>query len=281
MLRPVEVPPASPTEVVSIQLLAKGGRWRTEAMRSYHRPVLIWFTRGQGRLSVAGRTTGYSAHSAVFLPAGTMHGFSVPPATLGFVVYLPPEHGGAWPTEARHIRLREVQQQRELTAMIDAIERETLAGAPEAAQAVAHHTGLLAIWFGRTLGAIDRADPPAKRDSAETLTAAYTALVEKEFRRNVGVKNLAARLGVTPTHLSRVTRKVAGRAALDILAERRHFEACHLLASGSLPVATIARQTGFSSAAYFTRAFRAKAGQSPSDFRAANPDLKRHSHQIA
>ena len=43
-------PDSFPVEVVSVARMAQGGRWRTEAMRSYDRPVLVWFTRGQGRL---------------------------------------------------------------------------------------------------------------------------------------------------------------------------------------------------------------------------------------
>ena len=270
-LRLAATQPRETTEVLSIQRLAQGGRWRTEAMRSYDRPVLIWFTRGQGRLSVAGRTTGYTAHSAVFLPAGTMHGFSVTPATLGFMVRLPAAAARDWPADARHIRLRDVQHQRELTAMIDAIEREGETSAPGASDAVAHHAGLLSIWFERMLARHDETNAPHTPDSAEALTAAYAALVEREFRKPVGVADLAARLGVTPTHLSRVTRRVSGRAALDFLAERRHFEACRLLSGTRMPVSEIAAQTGFTSPAYFTRAFRARSGRSPTEFRLANP----------
>ena len=65
----------SPFRVLPLGRLAKGGRWRTEAMRSYGAPVLLWFTRGQGRITINGRTNGYTAHNAVFIPAGTMHGF--------------------------------------------------------------------------------------------------------------------------------------------------------------------------------------------------------------
>lgn len=271
MLRSPARPPEL-TDVISIQRLARGGRWRTEAMRSYSRPTLIWFTRGQGRLSVAGRTTGYTAHSAVFLPAGTMHGFSVTAATLGFVLHLPRAHSASWPTEPKHLKLRDVQQQRELTAMIDSIEREAETQAPGAAEAVEHYTGLLSIWFARTLDAYSTPDSAQTADSGETLTAAFTALVEREFRNQVGVQNLAAALGVTPTHLSRVTRRVSGRAALDILADRRHFEACRLLAGSTLSVSEIAAESGFASPAYFTRAFRARSGSSPSEFRKANAD---------
>ena len=85
-----ELPPDPadyPVEVYSVARMAQGGRWRTEAMRSYDRPVLVWFTRGQGRLTVAGRSMGYGPHNMIFLPAQTMHGFTTTGPVLGSVVF--------------------------------------------------------------------------------------------------------------------------------------------------------------------------------------------------
>ena len=257
-------------DVLSIARMARGGRWRTEAMRSYDRPVLYWFTRGQGRLSVSGRTSGYSAHSAVYLPAGTMHGFAVTPAVLGSMVRLTGDDSALWPLEPTHLRIHEVHLQRELTGIIDDIEREASGQQPHSETAVQHHAGLLAIWFARTAAAkaAIAAAAPAET-AAQRLTEAYTALIEREYRKPVGVQHFAARLGVTPTHLTRSCRAAAGRAALDILTDRRHFEACRLLKDTTLPVRRIAEQTGFASPAYFTRAFRARTGASPTEFRDA------------
>ena len=260
--RPVQV-----ADVTSISRMAQGGRWRTEAMRSYDRPVLIWFTRGQGRMTIAGRSGGYGAHSAVFLPAGTMHGFTVNPAVLGSVVRL---SEGDWPQEPAHLRLREVRLHRELTGMIDAIEREQNSGAADKDRAIAHHEGLLSIWFERTRAAVtdtDHTDPSLA--TALKLTEAFTSLVERDFNRPLGVQYYAAKLGVTPTHLTRTCRKASGRAALDILSDRRHFEACRLLKDTDLAVSKIAAKSGFASPAYFTRAFRSRSGLSPTEFRVA------------
>ena len=56
--------------LVAIPRLAAGGRWRVEAMRSLSEPCLLWFTKGQGRITIAGVTRGYTAHNAIFIPAG-------------------------------------------------------------------------------------------------------------------------------------------------------------------------------------------------------------------
>ena len=254
-----------------MQRMSRGGRWRTEAMRSYDRPVLVWFTRGQGRLTVAGRSTGYGPHNLVFLPAQTMHGFSTTGPVLGSIVFLPNADDYGWPAEPSHLRLHEVRLQRELTGMIDAMNREATSLSELSGRALHHHTGLLSVWLTRTAEMLSRAPAGVVGQPAETaahrLAEAYTALVERDFRRADGVQHYAALLGVTPTHLSRVCRKVSGRPALDILTDRRHFEAKRLLRDTNVQIAQVARQCGFASAAYFTRAFRARTGQSPSEFR--------------
>jgi len=175
-----------------------------------------------------------------------------------------------WAPEPIHLRIREVHLQRELTGMIDEIEREALDGKAQAETALIHRAGLLSIWFSRLLNTMaDTEMSQPKVSAAHRLTEAYTTLIERDFMNPVGVKHFAALLGVTPTHLSRSCRQVSGLAALDMLTDRRHFEACRLLKDSKLPVATVAKRAGFSSPAYFTRAFRARSGASPSEFRAS------------
>lgn len=271
---PLSDPEIPPVDVQSIGRLVSGGRWRTEAMRSYDRPVLLWFTRGQGRLTISGRTMGYGPHNLAFLPPKTMHGFSTMGPVLGSVVFLPNDPAFDWPGKPLHLRLSDVQRQRELTAAIDSMSREHESDCDRSNTALYHHAGLLSVWLQRTAEAM--ADPAGTRsgqrfDSAShRLAEAFTSLVERDFRKPLGVQHYAKLLGVTPTHLSRVCRKVSGVPALDILTDRRHFEARRLLKDSRMPVADVARNTGFASAAYFTRAFRARSGQSPSEFRNAH-----------
>lgn len=264
-------PEMPPVEIVSVARMVQGGRWRTEAMRSYDRPVLIWFTRGQGRLTVAGRSSGYGPHNLLFLPKQTMHGFTTMGPVLGSVVFLPDEPSLDWPVEPMHLRIHEAQQQRELTGIIEAMQREATSGEDHANRALTYHAGLLSVWLTRIAELYAHVPNPSSATRLDTaahrLAEAFTALVERDFRNPAGVQHYAGLLGVTPTHLSRVCRKVAGRPALDILTDRRHFEARRLLRDTNIQIAEIARKCGFTSAAYFTRAFRARSGQSPSEFR--------------
>ncbi len=257
----------SPFRILPLARLAKGGRWRTEAMRSYGAPVLLWFTRGQGRITVSGMTAGYGPHNAVFLPAGTMHGFEMSPHTHGTIVVFPAgiEDQLGLPDTPVHLRLRDVDKQGELSRLIDNLQREMENGAELASQAMMCHAGLLAVWLEREQHHSDPGEAP--QSSAGRLAAAYSALIEQEFHTGRTVRDYAAQLGVTPTHLSRVCNRACGRPASAILADRVHYEARRLLAETHLPVKDIAARLGFASPAYFTRAFHNHTGRTPSEFR--------------
>ena len=45
----------SQLRVTAIPRLAANGRWRVEAMRALSEPMLLWFTKGQGRITIAGQ----------------------------------------------------------------------------------------------------------------------------------------------------------------------------------------------------------------------------------
>ena len=258
---------ASPFRVLPLARLAKGGRWRTEAMRSYGAPVLLWFTRGQGRITVNGKTAGYNAHNCIYVPAGTMHGFEMNNQVAGMIVVFPAgvEQELSLPDEPLHLRLSEVEQHVELNRLIDALQTELDSTNPAKDRALLSHAGLLSVWLERQVG-VPQGEPP-REDAATRLAAAYTALVEQDFHSTKSVRDYAADLGVTPTHLSRVCNKACGRPASAILADRVHYEARRLLTETHMPVKDIARALGFASPAYFTRAFSQHTGRTPSQFR--------------
>lgn len=253
--------------IVAIPRLAAGGRWRVEAMRSISEPCMLWFTKGQGRITISGMTRGYTAHNAVYIPAGVMHGFEVGPQVFGTAVFFGKSSTVTLPAEPIHLRIREVHAQQELNVMLDMIQREMDSVSPAHDRATRHYLGLLGVWLERQ--AVKAAADQTRPDASRRLVARYTALLETAFRSGCGVGDLAQELGVTPTHLTRCCKQSCGRSAHDILAERRIFEARRLLAETNQPVGQIGTSLGFASPAYFTRAFQHMTGHSPSAFRRA------------
>lgn len=261
------LPDGSRTRLVPVTRLAAGGRWRVEAMRAYSEPLLLWFTRGQGRITVGGITRGYGAHNAIFIPAGMMHGFDLGAQSAGTTLFFGRDHGLELPEDPLHLRIREVGPQAELSAIIENIQRESESDRAGHDKAARHHLGLLTVWLERQ--ADTSSDETPRPDASRRLARAYSDLLEKEFRTGKSVGEFARDLGVTATHLTRVCNRTCGRSASDLLHDRLIFEARRMLAETRTPIQKVAQTLGFTSPAYFTRAFQHRTGKTPSAFRKA------------
>jgi AraC-like DNA-binding protein len=234
-------------------------------MRSLSEACLLWFTKGQGRITIAGVTRGYTAHNAIFIPAGVMHGFEVGTQVFGTAVFFGKDCTVKLPGLPLHLRIREVHAQQELNVTLDCIQRELDSTVAAHDRAAEHYLGLLGVWLERQ--AIKaQADAP-RPDAAWRLVARYTTLLEEQFRSGIGVSEMAAQLGVTSTHLTRCCKLSCGRSAIELLQDRRIFEARRLLSETASPVNQISAALGFASPAYFTRAFQHRTGSSPTAFR--------------
>ena len=89
-------------------------------MRSHATPRLLYITKGQGRITIAGLTSGYGPNNLIFIPAHTMYGFDVGPTVFGQMLTIPAAMAPEWPDEPVHLRLRDVHVQKELSGIIDA-----------------------------------------------------------------------------------------------------------------------------------------------------------------
>lgn len=245
---------------------AQASKWRTEAMRSHRHPVILWFTRGQGRITVAGTTRGFGPNNLIFLPPRSMYGYEPTGQIIGAMVHLPDDPTLELPQEPLHLRFREVFQQQEITQLIDHLQREIDQDLPGRDRAMACHAGMIAVWLERQR-AVTPKETPATDAAAHRLAARFTALIETDLNAAHSVTDYAGQLGVTPTHLSRACNAACGRPASALLTDRLHFEARRLLRDTALPISEIAQTLGFTSAAYFSRAFHKHTGQSPRQFR--------------
>jgi AraC-like DNA-binding protein len=98
------------------------------------------------------------------------------------------------------------------------------------------------------------------------------AKAENIIQRNLsgtfpGIKNIAARLNVSPTKLKRDFKAVYGYSMLQYHKEKNMLHALQLIKKSDLLIQTIAAATGFESASKFTAAFSKRFGRRPSAFR--------------
>lgn len=95
----------------------------------------------------------------------------------------------------------------------------------------------------------------------------FLTLVESNFRAHLTVPEYAARLRVGKERLSKVTHEIANKTPGSIIKERVIAEAVSLVANSETRLGTIAEGLGFTSFAYFSRAFKQATGKSASSMR--------------
>ena len=263
--------PVSRLRLLPISKFAAAPKWQLETMRALQEPLFLWITNGQGRINLGGSTRGFHPHNAIYIPAGTLHGFQAMTRVQGTAVYFGRNHKLDLPDTPLHLRLRDATLHAEVANLIDSVQRELDGGRPKAEVAAYHQLGLLAIWLDRHSQDASEEGMQAspQLNANERLTARYAALLEREFGSSLNVTDYATALGVTPTHLTRACRASCGRTALALMQERRLFEARRLLLETDIAVQDIARNLGFSTPGYFSRAFTQQTGQPPSAFRKA------------
>jgi AraC family transcriptional regulator, transcriptional activator of pobA len=229
-----------------------------------HQAMLI--RRGNARITVDGRARDLALPVLLNLPPWVVHGFRFAAGTEGYVLTLPADgfsevlgEGAslapalaAWGACAAEPALdalfeallaEQARHDASRAPMMHALATQVLCHAARGLAAPA--AGAMPARYGRHMQAFD-------------------ALLHAHLRDGWRLDAYAAALGLTPTHLNRVTRALAGMSAGRYVEARRAREAQRLLAYTRLPVAEIGYTLGFEDPAYFSRAFRRQTGETPS-----------------
>jgi len=113
-----------------------------------------------------------------------------------------------------------------------------------------------------------RASPRRPASKAAHTWGMLREYVERNCHQTIDRTQVGEAVGLHPSHLSRLYQNFSGQTF------QQHLEACRLeraeallVHSPHLSIAEVAARTGFSSHAYFSKVFRARAGQSPTGYR--------------
>lgn len=246
--------------------------WRATLPHAREAHALIWITRGQGRCLLDGQRRGLGVHSAIVIPAGTLFAFDAGTNSFGLVCQVPAHSSILLPDDPMILRIKDPRAQTDLTALLDAMQRDQNDARVFMDEALNAHASLITVWLRRAM-----IDLPQQRDLAPAATtrlvSAFAALVERDHASGRPMQDYARHLGVTPTHLSRICKQSTGMTAADLLTRRVLYSARDLLESTPLPVNQIAARLGFRSAAYFTRFMQRHTGRPPSELRQPRPRI--------
>lgn len=251
--------------VCTLAQLTGGQDWRLHLAHDNPHHLLIWITRGQGVVLLDGMRRGVGAHNVLLIPAGSLFLLQMGRQGIGQAVAIPAGTPLRMPEIPRHLRIRDVQRQAELSGLIEAAHREQQQKRALHHDALEAHAALMSVWLRRQM--IEDEHVPDKRNAAGRLSRRYCDLIAARFKDGLPMARYAAALDVTPTHLSRAVKSATGKTASDLLTERVLHAARSLLFDTNEPAQDIARYLGFGSPAYFTRFMQQHTGLTPSKLR--------------
>lgn len=107
---------------------------------------------------------------------------------------------------------------------------------------------------------------PADAAAPHRQLAVAVELARTQFRRQLGVSELAAAAEMTVTQLERSSRRVLGLTPKQLILRFRLEEALRLLETTTNPIADIAASCGYYDQSAFTRHFKRVVGITPSAY---------------
>ncbi len=90
--------------------------------------------------------------------------------------------------------------------------------------------------------------------------------IRKEYIRDISVSDIAESVGISEGHLRRLFKQEMNMSVVDYLTEYRIRQAKRLLNDRRVPASDVWKETGFSSAQYFSFVFKKKEGISPREY---------------
>ncbi|MFI8632754.1 helix-turn-helix domain-containing protein [Microbacterium sp. NPDC077663] len=234
-----------------------------------HRPagaaetIVIVCVSGSGWVETQGQQMRVGTATAIVLPGGVPHSYGA-------------DAGDPWTIWWCHVRGTDVPDLLEVagvtpekvTLSLRGVERVT-ALLDEMSTSLARDTTparLIAVsgmaWRLFTQLAVDRLLP----EHGTPLERALRYL-EERVEGNVHVGELAAMVGVSPSHLAALFRDATGGGVIAHHLALKMARARHLLDTTDLPVAEVGRRVGIDDPFYFSRRFRLTHGVSPTAYR--------------
>lgn len=188
------------------------------------------------------------------------------------------------PLPGQHLRDFEELLERELVRLQKRLEESfslpaRIAVGPSADNVLAMHSAYatakeLLDWDNRPeICFYDRDVYPQKRKEAHSESSPgktvrlACAIMEKEYYRELSLDDVAQRVGITPSYLSRTFKQEMGVNFLDYLTDIRIKTAIKLLEREELPIRELAERIGYPNHTYFCKVFKLKTGKTVNAYR--------------
>lgn len=98
--------------------------------------------------------------------------------------------------------------------------------------------------------------------------------IHKNYKKNIGLKELASFLSLSETYFSKFFREYTGYKFIDYLNYYRLTQSSQLLINSSMPITDICYEVGFQNLSYYIKTFKKEFRHTPSDYRKINSTIQ-------
>ena len=127
--------------------------------------------------------------------------------------------------------------------------------------------GLLEAGAWEMLASLHQAVPKTRPLLPAWAYQAYEAVMDMACDTHLRIADVASALGVHPVHLARVFRQAWGCSPGEMLRWRRVEQASGMLRRQDMSMAEVALSVGFADQSHMNRAFHARYGMTPANYR--------------
>lgn len=250
--------------------------WEIKLHRHEHFFQILQIRGGTGDAVIGDTTHRLEPGTLVFVPEKVTHGFRFSRDTDGQVITTMSDHLPVYSNDGHSLR-QFVSGPRILrlpaghpdsdymTTTLDRIEGELSAGFGARYGLIESYLSVVLTLAAGFEAATSQDDAAAGRDIARI--ARLNQLIGMHYREHLPVEFYARELGVSVTHLNRITKAQTGRTMNELLSDKIIMQAKRDLVFTFLTAQEIAYSLGFADPAYFTRFFSREAGETPRQFR--------------
>jgi AraC family transcriptional activator of pobA len=239
----------------------------------------LYIQSGAGNASFNGVVHSFRTPCAILVPPGFNHGFSFSRDITGHIItilrpqmpFVSDRPGGAFAAWLNGPRLVEMEdapaEDCALAALtVNRIQTEFQSRKPYKNSILESMLKTMIVLVSRpALSELQAEDGrPAYSDAR---VEKFLELIDRHFREHRPVAFYADTLGLSPTHLNRLVRRLTGETTQHMIAHKLIGTAKRDLIAMPSSVQHIAYSLGFSDPAYFSRFFQNFTGETPRSFR--------------
>ncbi len=248
--------------------------WEIKPHRHVDLMQIMQFQTLDVHIHLDGTTIRTHRPTILIIPPMIIHGFHFSPDVTGTVATIPVEliadqkEGAPSLAQQAETMTAENSLFAHFTHILDQIEDEYVSQRPVREHALLYLIRLLGIWIERFTRAChgERA-PETYLSQAESRVRSFLALIEQHYLDGWGTSEYGLAIGISKSQLTRDCRAVLNRSPLQLVHDRIIREANRKLAYTIWPIAEISDQLGFADLGYFSRFYRQKTGETPTDYR--------------